>query len=1075
MKRSEGNYSKTINAYEKKHKVKMYKKKKQWVTSGLVFGTLLLGGLSIPTVSNAAEWVANSPAQIATRIEEGKTSITMVEGDTVYNIGLAVNIKDPMSLLSSNGIAEGAQYTLPVGTVISWGNDKVIVTTPDGTIIGEKAVSEVQKHDANSPIGTNVEEKVNNGTAVEDNKKETSKDSSSSTNTGVETKPGQKDNSNSVNTSKPGDSNNGGTTKPDGNGNNGGTTDPTTPVKPVDPTKPTDPTTPVKPVDPVNPVDPTEPEEDNSLEGMKARLVKEEAKLADLETQLATATKELEEAKVGNVGNEAKIKELEAKIQEVNNQLVNAKAASADAQAKVDSATSVVSDAQFQLDATNGVLADSQSRLDAQLAEISGLQTRKAELEAQISAAQAEYDAKLAEGTEDMELANDLVNMRVEVRNIEVLDLPVAESNVPNLQAEVATSQTEVTNAQTNLSQAQSNLEAVQAETGPALAEVTRLQGELDVLNAELSASQGGVDLSALEAKVADLQTKVDAQRTVVENLKAEIAKKEEEIRLEKELKAAKIQAISTINDLKYLDKDNKTYYTSLISDAKSIDKVIEIVELAKTVDKELQKEVEEKAEAERQLNKVKQAASEEINELKYLTRSEKEAFNKEVNNQTNASDVQNVVNKAGKADKLAEEKLEADQKAKELREAKDLAISEIESLIYLDENLKENYIKEIEAVKSIEEITTWLEGARADNEVAKANHSELEAHKHVAINEVMGLKELTTADKDKASANIRAAKSKSEVNGLVKEAQALDAKKQADREKAEAEKKALEKAKQGAYATIEGLQHLNAEGKTKATNEVKSAKTIKEVEAAVSKAKQADQKAKEDKEKAEAEKEAAKKLQEAKDAANKQVDGMKYLTSSDKAQLKKSVNASKDVKTVNAVVTEAQALNTKREKEANDPKKKLENAKKDGTTKVNAISGLDAAGKDYYTGRIKEAKTELDVSKAVGQAEVDSKKYVSTFDKRYLRNQIEEAKTQAEIDRAVQTARNIEEDNAGSANDPAVIKAKKDGIAEINKAYNANKVDNFTATIYRGFVENSTSVTEINNYMTQFRAEVKK
>lgn len=1054
MKRSEGNYPKAINAYEKKHKVKMYKKKKQWVTSGLVFGTLLLGGLSAPVVSNAAEWVANTPQQIATRIEEGKTSITMVEGDTVYNIGLAVNIKDPMTLLSSNNIAEGAQYTLPVGTVISWGNDKVTVTTPDGTVVGEKPVSEVQKHDANSPIGTNVEEKVNNGTAVEDTKKETSNGGSTSTNNGST--------SNGGSTSKPdGSGNNGGITKPGENGgDNGGTTKPVDPVKPIDPTNPIDPT------------GPTDPEVDNSLEGLKAQLVKEEAKLADLEAQLATATKELEDAKAGNTGNEAKIAELKAKIAEVSSALEAAKVASADAQAKVDSATSVVSDAQFQLDTANGMLADSQARLDAQNVEIANLQAQKAQLEAEILVLQAEYDAELENGIDNLDLTHKIFNKTVEIRNIDVIYVPEAQNQIPLLEAEVQQFKVEEVKAQEALATAQANLAAVQAETAPALAEVTRLQGELDALNAELASLQGGVDLSALEAKVTDLQAKVDAQRLVIENLKVKIAEIEEEIRLEKELKEAKTQAIATINDLKYLDKDNKNYYTSMITDAKSIDKVNGIVELAISVDSELQKEAAEKEEAERQLNKVKREVTKEIDALKYLSKAEKEVFKNDAKGQINAKSVQDIVSQAVKADKLAEEKLELDQKAKELRNAKNLAISEIESLLYLDDNLKNNYISEIEKTKSIEEIKPWVDGARADNEEAKANHTELEAHKHEAINTVMGLENLTQADKDKASSSIRSAKSKSAVDGLVKDAKALDTKRAEDAKKEEAEKQALKKAKEEAHAAVDSLKHLSEAGKKSAHSSIDSSKTVKEVESSLTKAKQADQKAKEDKEKEEADKEAAKKLKEAKEAANKQIDGMKYLTSSDKTQLKKSVSASKDVKTVNGVVSEAKALDAKRQKEANDPKKKLEQAKKDAVKVINNTPGLDTNGKEYYAGRAKEAETVLDVSKAVAQAEVDSKPYVGKGDKRSLRGQIEEAKTQAEIDEVVQTARNINEDNKEGMTDPAFLKVQKEASDRVQRNYKAGKIDALIAGGYQGLISGATSIEEINGIMAQFSKE---
>ena len=205
---------------------------------------------------------------------------------------------------------------------------------------------------------------------------------------------------------------------------------------------------------------------------------------------------------------------------------------------------------------------------------------------------------------------------------------------------------------------------------------------------------------------------------------------------------------------------------------------------------------------------------------------------------------------------------------------------------------------------------------------------------------------------------------------------------------------------------------------------------------------------------------------------SNKQIDGMKYLTSSDKTQLKKSVSASKDVKTVNGVVSEAKALDAKRQKEANDPKKKLEETKKSGTKAVNNMKGLSESGKDYYTGLIKEAKTELDVSKAVAQAEVDSKPYVGKDDKRSLRGQIEEAKTQAEIDRVVKTANNINEDNKDGMTDPAFIKAQKEAADRVQRNYKAGKIDALLAGGYQGLIEGATTIEEINDIMAQFSKE---
>lgn len=83
--------------------VKITKCPKYWCIYGGLVGSML--GFFQPVVS-ADSWQINSVEEIVSRIDSTH-SLTMIEGDTVWNIGMALNIKNPMQLLSANGYQDG--------------------------------------------------------------------------------------------------------------------------------------------------------------------------------------------------------------------------------------------------------------------------------------------------------------------------------------------------------------------------------------------------------------------------------------------------------------------------------------------------------------------------------------------------------------------------------------------------------------------------------------------------------------------------------------------------------------------------------------------------------------------------------------------------------------------------------------------------------------------------------------------------------------------------------------------------------------------------------------------------------
>lgn len=126
--------SRTVNH---KYFAKMIKIKQGWFTKGLLMSVLLGGALVNNSAEvNADEWKANEVAEVAKRIDVTEKSLTMIKGDTVWNLGLALNIKNPMSLLYENNYNAGEQYKIDVGTKIYFNGNHVKIMSEEGEIIG---------------------------------------------------------------------------------------------------------------------------------------------------------------------------------------------------------------------------------------------------------------------------------------------------------------------------------------------------------------------------------------------------------------------------------------------------------------------------------------------------------------------------------------------------------------------------------------------------------------------------------------------------------------------------------------------------------------------------------------------------------------------------------------------------------------------------------------------------------------------------------------------------------------------------------------------------------------------------
>lgn len=229
---------------EEKYKCRMVKSKKNWVIKGMLFSTLLISGMSIQTSVYADNWTANNPESI--QIENGATSYTLKNGDTLWAVSQVTNIKvEILAEINNINLNSGEQYNLEIGRVIYFDGNHITILNKDGNIVADKVLNDNDKVDSSKPFANqdsdipknlvqsdNDGNVVNNQTNINSNQNPTGNSNSKNN----QDENNQNGNSNQLNTGNNGEQ---------GNIN-----------KPINPSKPEKPTEPSKPVEPEKPVAP---------------------------------------------------------------------------------------------------------------------------------------------------------------------------------------------------------------------------------------------------------------------------------------------------------------------------------------------------------------------------------------------------------------------------------------------------------------------------------------------------------------------------------------------------------------------------------------------------------------------------------------------------------------------------------------------------------------------------------------------------------------------------------------------------------------------------------------------------
>lgn len=148
---SKTNNIKKMKQGEQVNRKRMYKAKKQWV----IASATVMMGLGIVTfnqgVVKADSWTANTSDEINQRLNVEEGSYTFVSGDTFWELGQSLNI-NAFKLMQLNGLSEGQQYTVPVGTVVKFDGNHVSVEDKDGNKVSDVVIKDEDKVDSSKTV-----------------------------------------------------------------------------------------------------------------------------------------------------------------------------------------------------------------------------------------------------------------------------------------------------------------------------------------------------------------------------------------------------------------------------------------------------------------------------------------------------------------------------------------------------------------------------------------------------------------------------------------------------------------------------------------------------------------------------------------------------------------------------------------------------------------------------------------------------------------------------------------------------------------------------------------------------------
>ena len=583
-------------------------------------------------------------------------------------------------------------------------------------------------------------------------------------------------------------------------------------------------------------------------------------------------------------------------------------------------------------------------------------------------------------------------------------------SNVDELQADVNTKQAVVDNLTKEIESVNSQI----AETTNAISDV-----ELTVAREDATASiQALKDLDASEQTDFTNQLNGTVTQDAINAIVAAAQTKAASNKADLDLKATKSDAVSEINNLKFLS--DKQSFTDKVNASDSIDPVASILTEAKAQN------------AAEQLAKPKVDATAELKALSGLNDSDKASFADKINAATTLDGVSSVVSEA--------------KNLADLNTYKESAKTTIPNLTKLSDESKADYTTRIESATSANDVDVVVAEAKTENQLIPDKES--------AVSKVKALVNLLNEEQASLVNDVNNATSKDAVATVVSEAQAQDpknvdakqlnelrvdvkaeisamdylsdAQKQDFTSKVDAadtqtavsdllgevrDTNKLEKAKSEATTELNNLEHLPADAKSEFTAEVANATSKDTVASIVSDAKNADA------------------LVKTTEKAKSTIDEFKFLSNDVKSELKTKVEAAKTEADVKSVVDYAT--------QANKEAKQLQDVRAKSIEAINAMTNLTQEQKDAFISKINESnllsevksiranaatENKLAESKAKAVPAIDALTNISDSEKTSFKEKVIAAKDEDEITTIVSDAKTSD----------ALVVSQNDAIAKI-------------------------------------------
>ncbi|MGX0379833.1 YSIRK-type signal peptide-containing protein, partial [Staphylococcus auricularis] len=363
------------------------------------------------------------------------------------------------------------------------------------------------------------------------------------------------------------------------------------------------------------------------------------------------------------------------------------------------------------------------------------------------------------------------------------------------------------------------------------------------------------------------------------------------------------------INNMSNLSDDEKAKYTKQVDDSKNLTDNNNVV-------KEAQKQ-----DAGNLVNKQKDQGKNGINDLSDLTDDQKSDFNDQIDKAPNKNAIDQIVKKA-----------QQQNTTNVLNNQKTQGNQQLDDLSNLSDDEKSQFKDQIDKANDKAGIDQVLKDAQQQDDKNLLNVQKTNGNKQLD-----GLSNLTDNEKSQFKKQITDATTKEAIDQAVNDAKARDV-------QAEAENN-LNKAKQTAQTTVDGLTHLTDSNRSDIKKQLQNAKTPEAVTDILKNAQQQD---------------ADNQLDEQKQQGTAELNKINNLTEEEKARFRDLISKATTKDAIDQAITDAQTQSSNNV---------LNNQKSEAQTTLTGLENLTDKEREDFKQQLNEAQTKASIDEIINNA----------------------------------------------------------------------------------------------------------